>query len=272
MRREEQENEVSEKACAMCGGRTFMYWSQAQIIRCEKCALLSRKQFPTADELEELYSGSWERPSEHRTETGATDGELAGSYVQCLKESLGIEHMRDLRLLEFGAGTGSLMRALAAAGADVYGVEPFGYSLLKSAGLNAFRGLGDLPSGIKFDGIISQDVIEHLSEPWSVTQEFRKLISPDGWVFIATPNAAGLNAQLSGSHWRELKNPGHLTLFRPDCLERLLCKSGFGKYRRLYWHIAYGKGRLRRLKDDLLRGLRLDGELRYLAFPSAAES
>jgi len=272
VKREEQIEGVSERACGMCGGKTFLYWKTAQIIRCETCSLLSRRRFPTEDELRELYSGSWERPSEHCAETGATDAEFAARYVQCLTASLGIESLKGLRLLEFGAGTGALMRALDAAGAEVYGVEPFGYSLLKSNGLNAFRDLSDLPACLVFDGILSQDVVEHLTEPWSVLHKFMRLLSPQGWIYLATPNAAGLNARLSRSNWRELKNPGHLTLFRPDSLEYLLRNNGFARYSRLHWQIVYGKGTIQGLKDSLLRGLKLDGELRYLAFPSEIQS
>jgi SAM-dependent methyltransferase len=165
-----------------------------------------------------------------------------------------------------------MMKALETAGAEVYGVDPFGYSLLKQEGLNAFRDLSDLPAGMCFDGIFSIDVVEHLSEPWSIVQKLKDLLSLHGWIYVSTPNAAGISARLARSNWRELKKRGHIVFFRPDSLEFLLRKCGFAAYRRLCWRIDYGKGRLRGLPDSLLRALKLDGELRYLAFPSATES
>jgi SAM-dependent methyltransferase len=187
-------------------------------------------------------------------------------------ESLGLDSLQGLRLLEFGAGTGAMMKALGAAGAEVYGVEPFGYSLLKQQGLNAFRDLGDLPAGIRFDGILSTDVVEHLSEPWSTVRQLKDLLSPHGWIYISTPNAAGMNARLTRSHWRELKKRGHIVFFRPASFEFLLRKCGFAAYRRLCWRIDYGNGRLRGVSNSLLGALKLDGELRYLAFLSVPDS
>jgi hypothetical protein len=165
-----------------------------------------------------------------------------------------------------------MMKALSAAGAEVYGVEPFGYSQLKREGLNVFRDLNDLPAGISFDGIFSTDVVEHLSEPWSTVRQLKGLLSPHGWMYVSTPNAASMNARLTRSNWRELKKRGHIVFFRPDSLEFLFRKCGFAAHRRLSWRVGYGKGRLKGLPDTLLRALKLDGELRYLAFPSATKS
>jgi 2-polyprenyl-3-methyl-5-hydroxy-6-metoxy-1,4-benzoquinol methylase len=268
----EKGRKAKVRICGMCGGRMSPYWVRAQILRCESCSLLSRSRIPTAEELRELYSAGWKRPGENRSLTGGTDRRLADRFVQCLVESLGLESLQGRRILEFGAGTGAMMKALETAGAEVYGVDPFGYSLLKQEGLNAFRDLSDLPAGICFDGIFSIDVVEHLSEPWSIVQKLKDLLSLHGWIYVSTPNAAGISARLARSNWRELKKRGHIVFFRPDSLEFLLRKCGFAIYRRLCWRIDYGKGRLRGLPDSLLRALKLDGELRYLAFPSATES
>jgi SAM-dependent methyltransferase len=247
-----------------------LYWKRAQIIRCENCSLLKRQRLLTPEEIQKLYSTSWESPGENRSETGGTDNWLAERYAQCLMETLGLQSLQGLRLLELGAGRGATMKALSAVGAEVYGVEPFGYSLLKKEGFNAFRDLSELPEGMKFDGVYSIDVVEHLAEPWSTVQQLKNLLNPHGWMFVATPNAAGLNAGLRRSNWKELKRRGHLVFFRPDSLEFLLRKCDFTKYRRLNWQVDHETKRRRPigLLHRLLGALKLGGELRYLAFPS----
>jgi 2-polyprenyl-3-methyl-5-hydroxy-6-metoxy-1,4-benzoquinol methylase len=51
--------------------------------------------------------------------------------------------------------------------------------------------LGELPEG-KFDAILFLDVLEHLYNPWLVTNEVSKLLNPGGILVGSIPNAGNL--------------------------------------------------------------------------------
>jgi 2-polyprenyl-3-methyl-5-hydroxy-6-metoxy-1,4-benzoquinol methylase len=51
--------------------------------------------------------------------------------------------------------------------------------------------LGELPEG-KFDAILFLDVLEHLYNPWEVSNQMRTLLNPNGLLIGSIPNAGNL--------------------------------------------------------------------------------
>ncbi len=251
--------------CRLCGGLSSVHWKKAGFLKCRSCGLLCRDTVPKESTLRELYDTGWQNPCQHTSETGGTDLALARIYVLNLARSLGIENFNGFRLLDFGAGSGATLTALSEQGAEVTAVEPFGYDHLRRKGFRVYRALDQIPAGSKFDGILTLEVIEHLQTPWETLAQFGNLLKNGGWIFVATPNAGGLNARLNRSEWREAKKTGHLMFFNPSSLELLFRHCGYSNYRRLYWRMAYADGFLSKVRDYSLQSIGLDGALRYLA-------
>ena len=155
--------------------------------------------------------------------------------------------------------------ALAELGADIYAIEPFGFDFLVSQGIKAFKSMKDLPSNLRFDGVVSISVLEHLEAPWVQISAIRDRLKPSGWTYLATPNASGLTARWNGDDWREAARPGHLVLLTPRSMSKMLEHAGFSRYQRLKWYVAYRQG-IRMYLGYVLQMLQVDGELRYLAF------
>ena len=141
-------------------------------------------------------------------------------------------------LLEFGAGTGSLINLLRASG---FSGPLTGADILpKPASFGAdVRWIeGDLNEPLpapaaSFDTIVSTEVIEHLENPRAVFREFRRLLRPGGALLLTTPNQESLRSLLSlawrGHHVAFLDGsyPAHITpLVRTDFI-RLCAESGF---------------------------------------------
>ncbi|HEY4989092.1 MAG TPA: methyltransferase domain-containing protein [Opitutaceae bacterium] len=142
-------------------------------------------------------------------------------------------------LLEFGAGTARLARAMAESGrfrrlvcADLL---PRPASLQPS--IEWLRAdLNDpvrLPAG-SFDTIVSTEVIEHLESPRAVFREFHRLLRPNGLLVLTTPNQESLRsycALIGSGHFAGFLGqsyPAHITaLLRLD-LVRIGRESGFG--------------------------------------------
>ena len=141
-------------------------------------------------------------------------------------------------VLEFGAGTGSLIGMLRESGFDgaITGADILPKPELPGTGVSWIEGdLNErLPAAdASFDAIISTEVIEHLENPRAVFREFRRLLRPGGALLVTTPNQESLRSLLSlfvrGHHVDFLDGsyPAHITaLVRTDFV-RLCAENGF---------------------------------------------
>jgi 2-polyprenyl-3-methyl-5-hydroxy-6-metoxy-1,4-benzoquinol methylase len=145
---------------------------------------------------------------------------------------------RNADVLEFGAGTGSVVKMLRATGfegriiaADILPrpADLNGSAVWIEADLNAALPLEDGA----VDAIISTEVIEHLENPRFVFREFGRLLRPGGSLLLTTPNQQSIRSLLSlllRGHYVDFLDssyPAHITpLLRLD-LARLCGESGF---------------------------------------------
>lgn len=77
-----------------------------------------------------------------------------------------------------------------------------------------------------FDAVTMLDVIEHLTEPWKILSEIKKILKPNGICVITTPDIDSLTAKLAKEKWYAIL-PGHLFYFSPKTLEKILVEAGF---------------------------------------------
>ncbi len=257
--------------CPICSsaGASAPFWKTPRFSQCSRCGLIFRDPFPNAAILSDLYTTSWKSPDVNIAETGATEVKSAQSLVKFLTRSIGNENFSGKHILDFGAGRGAMTLALKEKGAQVVAVEPFGYDYLVKLGVSTYRELKELPREARFDGIVATEVLEHLQDPTRILLRLHRHLVPGGWLFITTPNAAGLPAKLRGERWREALRPGHVLFFTPSTLKSLLLETGFCRVERSRWWVRYtGRMQLRTLVNFAMQFVRLDGGLRMLAFKS----
>lgn len=251
-------------SCPWCKSEDIhTVWPETQWDQCYSCSLFFRNPMPTKEELDDLYSESWSRPEEATTETGGTDEQLAKVYARKLAKSLKREDFRGLRILDFGAGRGAMLRALREMGADACGVEPYGMEYLQAQGFEVYQDLSEIEG--TFDGIVTVDVVEHLHRPWATVRDLYNTLCKDGWLYVATCNPSGLNARITRGNWREAKKPGHLIWPTPRLMEEFLKSAGFKEVKRLRWLVRYSNNLLKRAFHAVTQLTGQDGELRYLA-------
>jgi 2-polyprenyl-3-methyl-5-hydroxy-6-metoxy-1,4-benzoquinol methylase len=237
--------------------------AESRVWKCGVCGLLFKDV--CAVESAVVNRTAWKDLPNHMEETGATNPRLSRLYLKKLQSSLGLSGFTGLKVLDFGAGRGDMLAALSEAGARAYGVEPFGYAYLKEKSLEVFQSLDDIPAGMKFDGIIANDVIEHLMDPRRALRILLGLLSQGGWLYLSTPNSGGLHARLAGRRWREFRNKGHIRLFSARCIERSVMEPEGAEYRRLRWLVDYGGATaVIKIVRYLMQIFWADGALRYI--------
>lgn len=141
-------------------------------------------------------------------------------------------------LLEYGAGTGSLITRLLrlgysgkVTGADILPKPEFlaGNATWIQGDLN---GPLDLP-GESFDVIISTEVIEHLENPRATFREFYRLLKPAGTIIVTTPNQESIRSLLGlllVGHFVSFLDssyPAHITALVRKDFERICLECGF---------------------------------------------
>ena len=145
------------------------------------------------------------------------------------------------RVLDLGAGEGSVARALAARGCAVTAVErdPDGIAVLRAHGIHAVAAdletiaADALPTGA-IDVVLLLDVVEHLVDPRALLARVPAWLAPGGRVLISVPHvahAAVRLALLQGHFPRTdtgLLDRTHLQFFDAQAVEELLAGAGLG--------------------------------------------
>ncbi len=137
--------------------------------------------------------------------------------------------MKAGRLLEIGSSTGEFLAA-AQSSFQVKGIEADEASCMvaRARGLDCFNGTlfdAQLPAS-HFDLVTLYHVIEHFPNPQQILKEIHRLLSPQGWLVIETPNIANVWYKLLGARWRQFI-PDHRFFFTPDTITRGCRDNGF---------------------------------------------
>jgi SAM-dependent methyltransferase len=162
-------------------------------------------------------------------------------------------------LLDFGCGTGHLLRRLAAKG-PAAGLEVHRHGADAAARLvpsaTVYRGLDEVPDG-SFDGLVSIHVVEHVPDPElaEVLAGWRRILRPGGRALVVTPDVGGRAHQLKGERWSAFADTTHVNLKTHEQWQAFLHEHDFDLVRAAadgLWDFPYTPGRPR-LVDAALR-------------------
>ena len=134
-------------------------------------------------------------------------------------------------LLDVGCGGGSYLYRLKSWGWNAYGVEPsaVGAAQARSLGLHVYQGQLEeaaFPDSF-FDVVRLNHVLEHLTDPHGTLCEIKRIVRPDGLVYVTVPNTRSLNFWLFGENWYGLDIPRHVVSYSPEALKFLCDGTGF---------------------------------------------
>lgn len=146
----------------------------------------------------------------------------------------------DAEVLELGAGAGALSQRLADAGYRVQASDLFDSNFtprdtIPFVALDLNRSFSEDLDQHRFDAIVALELIEHLENPHHFFRECRRLLGPDGWLVVSTPNLANPASQAmfvrEGTfQWfrdADYDNQGHIMPLAPVVVRRCWTEAGF---------------------------------------------
>jgi 2-polyprenyl-3-methyl-5-hydroxy-6-metoxy-1,4-benzoquinol methylase len=192
-------------------------WS---VWECRACTHQFINPQPSWQELEPYYSSSY---NSYKPQHGSVLSDE--QEIELAKQRGSFRHIplpENKRVLDVGCGGGRFLRICKKLGAIELGVEPskFGAQSARGQGLNIFEGtlesyVEQAPVGTEFDVITASHVVEHLPDPVETLRAMRQVLAPDGFIWIAVPNAAyPISRALKGNYY-STDLPRHLMQFTP---------------------------------------------------------
>ncbi len=160
------------------------------IFKCKFCKLIFSTPFPTNEELKLFYQGFlFNQPNLN------TKDKLIRTKKNYLQNIFNTENMNlsGKTFLDYGGGTGLSFKAASELGLDSYyfDLDEEAIQFVKEYfNLSENNLIKDLMScNITFDFILSDNVIEHVTDPKSFVLDLYNKLNKEGALIIKTPNA-----------------------------------------------------------------------------------
>jgi 2-polyprenyl-3-methyl-5-hydroxy-6-metoxy-1,4-benzoquinol methylase len=165
---------------------------QFAVWRCPHCSSIHASEQVDLDSYYRYYPI-------HDLEKNRVDWMLKAMYRNLLhrlkKAGLQPEH----RVLDYGCGSGALVDFLRKAGyPGAIGYDEYGDAFSDPAVLEQ-----------PYDLIISQDVLEHVPDPWEHLRTLNDLCKPGGVIALGTPNAEAIDLRRPEKRIHTLHQPFH---------------------------------------------------------------
>jgi len=203
------------------------------IYGCNICKFSWYNEIPTDDQLIMMYSKGVVKPTtEYYDFKDKLNSKLLNGLLRIIKKN------KDIKLLDYGSGTGRFSNLASSLGIEVTSFEPsLSRNQLKSKkNINYINDIKLLDkSNIKFDAIILDNVLEHLPDPKNAILEIRKFCNKNTLIYLSVPNI--IRAHEGKEIWNvwPYKNKRvhtmapfeHLSGFSPKSLDILLKKCMF---------------------------------------------
>lgn len=261
--------------CPVCGKAPFYpFWGlkDCLYVRCQSCGLVYQNPQPVFADLKKRYQAEYFAYELQNEENffklmclGLKDIGFTDDYFA---------HASKKTFLDIGCATGKLLAAMAEKGYSVQGVEICADSALYGVTerrVPIFIGQlkeANFPDDF-FYFVHFSHLIEHVPDPYQFLVEVNRILDPQGFAIITTPNIESLQANLFKTAWRSAI-PDHLFLFSKRTLRALLKKAGFEVLRIITWGgLAQGAGPhwLKKPLDSMAKRLGFGDVMLMLARP-----
>jgi 2-polyprenyl-3-methyl-5-hydroxy-6-metoxy-1,4-benzoquinol methylase len=204
-----------------------------QLKNCNSCKFLFTTPVPDQDAIGKYYASDV-----YISHTDSNKGVIEQLYQLVRKRTLAGKRKLIASLikrekgciLDYGCGTGAFLNEMKLNGWQTYGIEPDAGARAKAEQLigNAVglpSELLNLTTGT-YDVVTMWHVLEHVHDLNGTIKEVKRLLKPEGKLFVAVPNHQSFDAQHYGSFWAAYDVPRHLHHFSPDTMKSLMERHG----------------------------------------------
>ena len=208
---------------------------------CKLCELYYLGNLPTQKFLDKYYSNEYfddvcSSKILSRLKTQFTKIRSYSQYKYIIKKA------KKGSILELGSADGTFLSIFKKNGWEVRGLEYNDFMIKKANdnyGINLEKKTIFEING-EYDVVAFPHVIEHLLEPEKILKHCKKLLKPDGVVFIEVPYSPSPK-EVNGVELRDYLTTAHLYDFRPKSLSKLTEKSGLKNVclDRFYYNIPF---------------------------------
>ena len=206
--------------------------AEGELFQCPNCGQLlsscSKKIYINSNQSWDTEEGTWPSKNDYgRLKKRRT------TDINILAKLLSKKYS-EIRLLDVGSSSGSCVAIANDMGINAEGVDPSqrAVSSGKRRGLNLHHGyLEEVAfSNNSFDAITIHEVIEHVSDPFKLLKECKRILTPDGVLVIGTGNTDSWTMKFRKNKWDFFDmnlHGGHISFFSPKSLKILANNAGF---------------------------------------------
>lgn len=206
---------------------------QFEIWECKNCTLRFTQNVP-----DNVAIGKYYQSEKYISHSDTSTGLINNLYHRVRKHTLiqkrnlieGATGKKSGNILDVGAGTGAFLHTMKLSNWNTTGIEPdetarekakelYGISLENPDNFSNF-------SPENFEVITLWHVLEHVHDLHQYIFQLKKLLAPDGKIFIAVPNYTSADAKIYREFWAAYDVPRHLYHFSPKSMKDLLNSYG----------------------------------------------
>ena len=193
------------------------------LVQCKECDFISTHPVPDPNQLKRYYDQDYWQNCRNKT------GGLLEAFYK-LRMNGTIKTIKKMvpagsRVLDWGAGDGSLLRLLEAEGFEVAGIDIYSNECFNRKLINASIKSAPFQDEF-FDAITCFHVLEHIDDPVSSIEKAMQLVKPGGILVFEVPNVESIGFKIFSKNWYPLDIPVHLNHFSTMVMKRMFNNIG----------------------------------------------
>ncbi|MFN8024848.1 MAG: methyltransferase domain-containing protein [Acidimicrobiia bacterium] len=170
------------------------------LVECSACSLVYQRDVPGPELLELVYDDAVPvTPEAGRSARGLNERRQYAFQVEQMLKYFG-RHPADVAVLDYGMGWGNWLQM-----AQAYGCRASGSELSSARAEAPAPGVEVIPPDeipqARFDFVNTEQVFEHLTEPWETGQVLAGALRPGGILRISVPNGSAISELLGSPDW-----------------------------------------------------------------------